>query len=302
MYNSHSKILVYCSYCGKELMRNPCWVVSKRNFCSYQHKYLWNKNKSLEEVIGEENTKRMKQKLEQQTGAKNPNYGNKWSEKQKKIQSELVKNKMKSKEIKYKVGSANRGKKFSKERCNNISKGHKGLKYTPKSEEGRRNVGIASAKRFTIPEFRKKFRKSMERCGRWVPLDKKSDYDIYFKESDWIERMFDRCSEDELLLLKEKGIFHVKNNTRGVVRDHMYSRKSGFVNKVFPEILRHPENCQIIPHYINTKKQSSGNKGSDSISLQSLFSRIRQYEGDWREQKVCLNLINKYSQGERWIR
>jgi hypothetical protein len=38
--------------------------------------------------------------------------------------------KPKSQETRWKMGSANRGVKFSKERCKHISEGHKGLKFT----------------------------------------------------------------------------------------------------------------------------------------------------------------------------
>ena len=84
----------------------------------------------------------------------------------------------------------------------------------------------------------------MEQRGHWIPKDKKSDVQIYYQEANWIAGMFDLI-EDEIQLseLKQLGVFNAYTNTKGVVRDHMYSRHSGFINGVFPEIMRHPCNC-----------------------------------------------------------
>ena len=47
--------------------------------------------------------------------------------------------------------------------------------------------------------------------------------------------MFDIITDsNQQKLLKEFGIFNSYSNTKGVVRDHMYSRLSGFKNGVFP--------------------------------------------------------------------
>ena len=114
--------------------------------------------------------------------------------------------------------------------------------------------------------------------------------------------MFDRANDKEQILLKEFGVFNCRNNSKGVVRDHAYSRKSGFENKVFPEILRHPCNCRIITHSDNTKKRKARYVDADSITLQSLFNEIIKYEGKWDEQQKCLSLINDYFSGKRWNR
>ena len=49
------------------------------------------------------------------------------------------------------------------------------------------------------------------------------------------------------------------------VRDHIFGRKNGFVLGVFPEIIRHPANCQIITHSDNIKK--SLKNGDSDIKL-----------------------------------
>lgn len=90
-------------------------------------------------------------------------------------------------------------------------------------------------------------------------------------------------------------MFNCRKNIGGVVRDHIYSRMSGFKNKVFPEILRHPCNCQILLHSDNIKKQ-------DGITLNELFNKIKKYKGTWKEHKLCLTLIKRFENGETWKR
>ena len=65
-------------------------------------------------------------------------------------------------------------------------------------------------------------------------------------------------------MLKLYGFANAKNHkTIGITRDHIYSRKSGFINGVFPEILRHPANCKLMLNYENSSKSSK-----NSITLE----------------------------------
>ncbi len=65
-----------------------------------------------------------------------------------------------------------------------------------------------------------------------------------------------------------------KRNLGGVSRDHLYSIKDGYDNKVDPELLAHPVNCRIVKHYDNNVKK--GRKSS--ITLDELKERIRIFE------------------------
>ena len=40
----------------------------------------------------------------------------------------------------------------------------------------------------------------------------------------------------------------------------------------------------------------------NSISLEELMDAIKKYTGDWKEHKLCLDLIAKYERGEKWKR
>lgn len=79
-------------------------------------------------------------------------------------------------------------------------------------------------------------------------------------------------NELDLELLSEHGMFHPKRNPQGVSRDHMYSVYDGHINKVDPEIIKHPANCQLMLQSDNTRKH-----GLSSITLEQLFERIRKW-------------------------
>jgi hypothetical protein len=168
-------------------------------------------------------------------------------------------------------GIANRGKKFSEEVIKRISEGHKGLKLRPHTEEEKRRISISSSKKFT-PEYNAKFRKTMEQLGYWIPLEIKEDYAFYGILSNWIAKMFDTCVDtSQIELIKTHGVFHQYKNTKGVVRDHKLNRRTGFELQIFPEILRHPCNCNIITHANNVAKSFSSTIPKDSINIEDLF-------------------------------
>lgn len=65
------------------------------------------------------------------------------------------------------------------------------------------------------------------------------------------------------------------NNINGVSRDHMFSVKDGFINKIDPKIISHPANCRLILQ----RKNSSKWKRS-CITIDELISRIE----DWNKK------------------
>lgn len=66
---------------------------------------------------------------------------------------------------------------------------------------------------------------------------------------------------------KNKG-----NNLNGVSKDHMYSVRDGFINKVDPEIIKHPANCNLMIHSENNRKNYNS-----SITLDELKERIKNW-------------------------
>jgi hypothetical protein len=66
---------------------------------------------------------------------------------------------------------------------------------------------------------------------------------------------------------KNKG-----NNLNGVSKDHMYSVRDGFINKIDPEIIKHPANCQLMLHNENNSKNYNS-----SITIDDLIERIKNW-------------------------
>lgn len=63
------------------------------------------------------------------------------------------------------------------------------------------------------------------------------------------------------------------NNLSGCSRDHMYSISEGFKNNIDPNLIRHPANCEIIPH-----KQNQSKNSKSKVSLEELIERIKLFE------------------------
>ena len=235
------------------------------------------------------------------SGENNPNFGNRWTDKQKEHLSKVVKTYMEENGEEWRkenCGKSNRGKKRSQEFLDKWHSARKDPNYICPdfSEEHKKAIGKSSSERMNDPDFLKKQRKTREEKGQWVSLEDRKDFQIYFELANWVERMWDIVDSNELL---ELGIFSSFSNTKGVVRDHIYGRMSGFNNGVFPEILRHPCNCQIITHSNNIKKR---HRNDTQIELEDLFLRIEKYSKDWKEQERVLELIELYRNNKRWER
>ena len=233
------------------------------------------------------------------SGVNNPNYGKTWSADKREQQSKKIKS-LVDDVYRQKCSSGNKGKTFSKERIDSMHAHRDSSSYSrPHSEETKEIIGRKSAEKFKSEEFSQKFRKSMEQSGNWLPLDQRSEYSLYFAEANWNEPLFDKLY-DSYPIIEEVGVFNTKTNTKGVVRDHRLSRKSGFELGVPPEILRHIENCDIILHADNVRKNVSKSISSDSLTLEDLFTRIENTKHDWHEQELCLKLIKEYKNGKSW--
>lgn len=91
--------------------------------------------------------------------------------------------------------------------------------------------------------------------------------------------VYDYPEEFNLKLLEKYGWYKAVNNgnnLNGVSRDHKYSVKKGFKNKVDSEIISHPANCQLLLH---NKNISKGN--NCSISLDNLKEEIKSWNNKY---------------------
>lgn len=232
-----------------------------------------------------------------QAGENNSNFGHKWSSEKKERQAALTTKMMTEKgEVwrKENCGKSNRGAKRSEEFLTRWHATQKDPNYVrpPVTEERRKEIGIKSAKKFT-PEYKKRFRKKMEETGLWLPKTEEHAYKFYRDQCGWVQRMWDlvQLPND----FNEVGVFNSWKNQKGYIRDHKFSRHEGFINGVFPAILRHPANCEIITHSKNVQKRTKS-----SLSLEDLFTLIEGYQREWIEQELCLKLIAQYKQNNKW--
>jgi hypothetical protein len=79
----------------------------------------------------------------------------------------------------------------------------------------------------------------------------------------------------DMKLVENYGWYSPTNkgdNLNGVSKDHMYSVRDGFINKVDPEIIKHPANCRLILH-----KENNIKKFNSIISLEELEERIKNW-------------------------
>jgi hypothetical protein len=70
------------------------------------------------------------------------------------------------------------------------------------------------------------------------------------------------------------------NNLNGVSKDHMFSVKDGFINKISPEIIKHPANCQLLKHVDNNRK-----KTNSIITIDELMIRIKKWDEKFDNNK-----------------
>jgi hypothetical protein len=291
-----SKLIVNCSNCNKELQKFPRDKRNKYHFCNRQCKNDWQKTQK----ISEETKKKISESI---AGEKNGMFGkNHNTEIRLKISNESKKHFRENPELRYKCGNS----RLPKEERTRIAK----LSHKNRTKEYRKGfflpektknlIGQKSAEKFTI-EYKKRIRKQLEDKGTLIPLDKKDEFLLYKDFANWKYRMLDLITdENEIKLLKDHGIFNCRTNKKGTVRDHKYSRFSGWKNGVFPELLRHPCNCEILLHGDNVRKKKGRHVDSDSQTLNELFENIKKYKNTWKEQELCIQLINDYEQGNRY--
>jgi hypothetical protein len=100
-------------------------------------------------------------------------------------------------------------------------------------------------------------------------------YSVYRPRCEFKFNVFDYPGKFDLTLLKKLGFYspvNKNNNLNGISRDHLYTVKDGFDNKIDPEIIKHPANCSLVTH---TDNQSKGR--FSSITLDELMKRINEW-------------------------
>jgi hypothetical protein len=234
-------------------------------------------------------------------GTGNPNYGKRWSDEQKIVQSKLMSSKV-NENTRLNSSKGMKGKHVSEETMNKRRETNKlkilnGFKSPTHTEEQKKQIGIKSSLKFT-KEYKERMRIVNEKNGTWTPLEIRDEYHLYREFSNW---KYQVLTENTIGIekLKTMKLYDKTNrNKDALVRDHMYGRSEGFKNGVFPEIIRHPANCQIISHGENIKKSKSNN--DSIISFIELSDRIKKWNLPYEEQELCVDLLEKYERGLKY--
>lgn len=98
-------------------------------------------------------------------------------------------------------------------------------------------------------------------------------YKAYRPSCEFRFTLSDYNVEFNFKLIKEHGWYSPSNkgnNLNGISRDHLYSVRDGFINKVDPAIISHPANCNLVIHTDNQKKNVKS-----EITLDELKERIK---------------------------
>jgi hypothetical protein len=129
-------------------------------------------------------------------------------------------------------------------------------------------------------------------CDKLIPINKRklfcsdeckfllrrkdmSELSKYKQDTHFKFNLSDYPNEFDFKLIEQFGWYKPKNrgdNLGGVSRDHMYSVRDGFNNKIDAQLLAHPANCKLMIHNENVSK----NKKS-SITYDELIERIKRW-------------------------
>lgn len=291
------KAVLNCCICGKEFFVYPS-AAKTRKCCSKKCKSEKDKTRVWSEELKEKMS-------ESNKGENNPNFGKKWTQDKRDKMSAYRKSVMND-EMREKSGRANRGKKFDAERIRKLH-GHRSRESYVRehSVETKLKIGKQSSERFLDENYKKniveKSLASKEASGKITRRENLDAWKFYWIEAGWLKGYSSMWPLAELgqEKLKEFGVFCPKTNIKGCVRDHIIGRKFGFDNGVYPELLRHPRNCQILTNRENNLPQYRNNSIED---IEILLDNISCYDKYWPEQELCLSLIQKYKNGERWVK
>lgn len=163
------------------------------------------------------------------------------------------------------------GKKMSQESIEKIS-GKNSPKWKDGSSIQKRVLKVDGkrkckyCKEFNVSEKKKQ---TCEDC-------KYNYYKIYRPMCDFKFDILSYGCEFDLKLVEQHGWYSPSNkgnNILGISKDHMYSVKDGFINKVDVKIVSHPANCKLMIHSENSSKNFNS-----TITLEELKNRICEWD------------------------
>jgi predicted RNA-binding Zn-ribbon protein involved in translation (DUF1610 family) len=100
----------------------------------------------------------------------------------------------------------------------------------------------------------------------------KNNIKIYRSKCKFRFNLKDHAEDFNMALIEKHGWYNRNNNKNGVSKDHLYSIRDGYKNKVDFRLLSHPANCQLVLQSQNREKYYNSN-----ITLDDLKKRIRAW-------------------------
>lgn len=138
---------------------------------------------------------------------------------------------------------------------------------------GKIMLGAPTKKRYCSKECRIKHRDEIRASKCDMSLRKyRIACNFKFALSDYPE-------EFDFELVRQYGWYspkNKKNNLGGVSRDHMFSVKAGYINKVPSTMIAHPANCRLMRHTDNEQKGAEC-----TITLDELKRRIEAWDAKY---------------------
>jgi hypothetical protein len=158
----------------------------------------------------------------------------------------------------------NKKRKHSEETKNKISKTLKS-KPTKPTNPTKPKVGKIKTCRICNNKVIEKYKIVCTNC--------RLEYYQYYRPSCTFQfNVKDYPQEFDLILIEQYGWYsptNKKNNLVGVTKDHKYSVMEGYRNKIDPNILSHPANCELLLFSDNSSKN-----GKSSLTLSELLENI----------------------------
>lgn len=133
-----------------------------------------------------------------------------------------------------------------------------------------------------LPKFKFNRLKKCRNCNNLIPIKKiicseckLNYYDYYRPLCEFRFNLNEYPNEFDFRLIEKHGWYsptNKKNNLFGISRDHRYCVRDGFINKINPEIIKHPANCKLMIHSENNKKGHT-----NTITIGELLERIKKW-------------------------
>ena len=132
-----------------------------------------------------------------------------------------------------------------------------------------------------ISKTKKKF--CSDKCKKDFNRKNMSEFQKYKRDCLFNFNLSDYENEFDFDLIKKCGWYKPKNrgnNLEGVSRDHMYSIRDGFDNKVEQFLIAHPANCKLI-----LQRENSSKYKKSSITLDELKNKIKEWNKKYKLRK-----------------